>query len=207
MTAGPHAADLTPDTSHAVIALSGGIDVADIPTLASVPTSATVATEDAVNLSYRPKYSKLTADSDDVNASVVLVESGLSVSLGVGTYEIDAVILVTTAAAADISLKWAGTATVTATVGVSDIFYVAGPHAGSDGTVAAIPVLFPTSWTTETETMFATTGALADTPFVFKGVLVVTVAGTLTLQFTQGTSDASNTHIDKGSYLVARRVA
>jgi len=171
----------------------------------------TLIAADAVNTAedatYRPLYSSLASDSANVNTSVTLVASGLSVTLGVGTYEIDAVVLVTTAAAADLSLKWGGNATVTATVGVSDMYYVAGPHSASDGTVAAIPVLFPTSWTTETEAMFATTGALADTPLVFKGRLVVTVGGTLILEFTQGTSDGSNTHIDKGSYLVARRVA
>lgn len=160
-------------------------------------------TEEALTLAYRPIWSTLTADSADVNASEVLVASGLTLTAGVGTYELEALVLVTTAAAADISLKFGGTATVTATVGTSDIALVAG--ASGDGTAAKLPLLLPTSWTTEFEV--ATTGALADTPFLFKGKLVTTVGGTIILEFTQGTSDVSNTHIDKGSYLKLQRVA
>jgi len=150
-------------------------------------------------------FSKLAADSAEVNASVTVVASGLSVTLPqAGTYEVEAIVLVTTAAAADVKFQFlAGTATITGTVGVSDIVLVNGPS--GDGTAAALPLLLPTSWTTAIT--IATTGALADQPFVFKGHLVATVAGTVTLSFAQGTSDGSDTHIDKGSHLIARRVA
>ena len=187
------------------ITVQGALEEIDnVADLAAVAT--TVATEDAVNLAYRPLWSTLTSDSADVNASEVLVNSGLAVTVGVGTYELECVALVTTAAAADISLKFDGTATVTGTVGVSDIWAMRVPLEGGDGTsTQPHPFILPTSWTTEF--VIATTGALADLPFIFKGKLVVTVAGTILLQFTQGTSDASNTHIDKGSFLKLQRVA
>ena len=62
-----------------------------------------------------------------------------------------------------------------------------------------------TAW--NTETTYLVDAALAEVPFRFKGVLTVTVAGTVTIQFSQGTSDASNTHVDSGSYFTARKVA
>lgn len=152
----------------------------------------------------RVEFSTLTADSADVNNSTTLVASGLTVNVVPGTYEVEALLAVTTAAAADIKFKFDGTATVTATVGTSDLFLVNGPG-GADGTVAFVPIILPTSWTTAVT--YATTGALAVSPFFFKGKIVVTVAGTILVQFAQGTADISNTHIDSGSYLKLTKVA
>lgn len=151
----------------------------------------------------RTYFSTLTADSADIQNDT-LTASGLTVTVVPGTYEVEALVAVTTAAAADIKFKFDGTATVTATVGVSDLFLINGPG-GADATVAFVPVLLPTSWTTAVT--YATTGALADSPFFFKGKLVVTVAGTILVQFAQGTTNASNTHVDKGSYLKLTKVA
>lgn len=164
----------------------------------------TVISESAATTLYRDIFSHITADSAEVNASTTVVASGLAVTLPIGTYEIDAVVSVTTAAAADIKFQWVTAGTVTGTVGVSDIFLINGPG-GTDGSVAYIPARLGTSWTTAIT--YATTGALTDAPFHFKGIITCTVAGALSLKFAQGTSDASNTHIDSGSYLIARKVA
>ena len=177
-----------------------------VTTAAAAAVAATVATENAVNLSYRPAYSHLAAKSADVNSSTVVVASGLSITLPIaGTYEVKAVLPYITAAAADLKFQFlAGTATITATVGVSDLYITNGPS--GDATVAALPVLLPTSWTTAYT--LATTGAPAGAnPVVIEGILVATVAGTVTISFAQGTSDGSNTSISPGAHLVARRVA
>lgn len=151
----------------------------------------------------RTYFSTLTADSADIQNDT-LTASGLTVSVVPGTYELEALLAVTSAALADIKFKFGGTATVTATAGTSDIYLINGPG-GADGTVAYIPALLPTSWTTAKT--YATTGALADSPFFFKGKLVVTVAGTIIVEFAQGTTNASNTHVDSGSYLKLTKVA
>lgn len=155
--------------------------------------------------SYKPVFSTLTADSADIQTDT-LTDSGLVVTLPVaGTYTIEALLFYTTAAAADIDFKFvAGTATITATVGTSDIAVINAP--GGDATAARVPTLIGTSWTTAQE--LATTGAPADaSPAFYKGKIVATVAGTVKIQFAQGTTDASNTHVGAGSYFMAQRVA
>jgi hypothetical protein len=154
---------------------------------------------------YKPVWSTLTADSADVNASEVVVASGLTVTTPIaGTYVLKAVLPYTTAAAADIQIKFGGTATVTATVGTSDLFIVNAPS--GDATAATVPLRLATSWTTAYT--LATTGApAANNPIVVEGKLVVTVAGTIIVSFAQGTSNGSNTHIDSGAYLMIQRVA
>jgi hypothetical protein len=191
-------------------ASSVGLDAADV-SIADAGSYTTETTAEAALqelYTYKPLYSTLTANSAARNATTTLLASGLTVTVPVaGTYNLEALVSVTTAAAADVSLKFGGTATVTATVGTSDIYYLAGPMAGSDGTIATQGKLLPTSWTTEVETMFANTGASADQPFLFKGTLVVTAVGTIIISFTQGTSDATDTKIQAGSYLKLQRVA
>jgi hypothetical protein len=145
------------------------------------------------------RFSYLTSDSADIQNDT-LTESGLSVTLEVGTYRWKAVVLVTSDADADINLKMAGGATVTA---ATSFTYTLGGVSG-DSTVARVPEQL-SAWNTEKE--FVYTGDIADVPFVLEGVVVTTVAGTLTVQFAQGTTTAINTHIDKGSYLEAYRVA
>lgn len=157
---------------------------------------------------YKPVFSHLTADSAARNATTTLLDSGLTVTLPIaGTYVLDALVMYITAAAADISFKWDGTATVTGTVGTSDIIAYPGALAGGDGSTPGLGLLLPTSWTTESETPFANTAAHTATPVYFKGVLVATVAGTIKLQFTQGTSDASDTKVKAGSWMTVQRVA
>lgn len=169
-------------------------------------TSATdIETAIAELYTYKPIYSQLTADSADTQVNTPLIASGLSVTLPVaGTYNIEALLYYTTAAAADIQFKFGGTATVTVTAGTSDLAVINAP--GGDATAARVPTLVATSWTTAQQLL--TTGAPADaTPALYKGNLVVTVAGTITITFAQVTTDATNTHVGAGSYLKAQRVA
>jgi len=212
--AGSDGTAVVPTTQDATYRLAGGalgiLETAatDALALAAHLADAADAHSEITTLNtFKPVFSTLTADSADVNASVVLIASGLTVTLPIaGTYVVKAVIPYTTAAAADISLKFGGTATVTAGLGSSSLFIVNAPS--GDATAAKVPTLIPTSWTTEFETQLATTGAPAgENPIIIEGKLTVTVAGTILLEFTQGTSDASNTHIDSGAYLMAQRVA
>ena len=157
---------------------------------------------------YKPRFSQITADSAARNATTTLLDSGLTVTFPIaGTYVLDALVMYITAAAADISFKWDGTATITGTVGTSDIVAYPGALAGGDGSTPGLPLLLPTSWTTESEAPFTNTAAHTATPVIFKGGLTVTVVGTLKLQFTQGTSDATDTKIKAGSWLTVQRVA
>lgn len=186
--------------------VQGALDeIDDVANAAAV--AATVATENAVNLSYRPLFSRLTADSAARNATTTLLASGLTVTVGVGTYHLEALVMYITAAAADISFKWGGTATVTGTIGTSDIVAFPGALAGGDGSTPGLGILLPTSWTTESEAPFTNTAAHTATPVIFKGVLTTTVGGTIILEFTQGTSDASDTKIKAGSWLKLQKVA
>lgn len=167
---------------------------------ADVVVTAAFAAADAaaevINASYRPIYSALTSDSANVNASVTLIDSGLSVTLGVGTYVWDALVKVTTADAADVRFKVvAGTATVTDATSFTALVAPAAATVGNPEFVA---------WNTETTVV---TGLNAAGAYLLRGTLVTTVGGTVKLQFAQGTSDATNTHIDSGSNFVARRVA
>jgi predicted secreted protein len=154
---------------------------------------------------YRPLLSVLAADSADIQNDT-FTDSGLVLTLPVaGTYHLEAVLPYTAAAAADIQFKFlVGTATVTGTVGVSDIFRWNAPS--GDATAAAVPLMVATSWTTAQA--ITTTGALADAnPAVFTGHIVATVAGTVKIQFAQGTTNASNCHVGAGAHFKAQRTA
>jgi hypothetical protein len=198
---GTAGSDHVADTSaaHAATAVS-----ASSTTLVGVATDVQGVLEElddeaVVAQSYRPLFSYLTADSVDIQNDT-LTASGLSVTLAAGTYRWRALLAVTSDADADINFKMAGTATITAAT--SFTFNTAG--VSGDSTVAKIPSQ-AAAWNTEVE--YTYTGDIADTPFVMEGVVVCTVAGTLIVQFAQGTTAAINTHIDMGSYLEAQRVA
>ncbi len=169
--------------------------------------TATTEVESAIAelYTYKPRFSTLTADSTDTQLNTPLIASGLSVTFPVtGTYEVEALLLYTTAAAADIQVKFSTTGTIAATVGTNDLAFINAP--GGDATAARVPTLFGTSWTTAASLL--TTGAPAGaSPAFIKGKLVVTAVGALTIEFAQVTSDATNTHIDSGSYLKIQRVA
>jgi hypothetical protein len=155
---------------------------------------------------YRPLYSTLTADSANIQNDT-LTATGLSVTVPIaGTYELDAFIPYTTPADQDIQFKFlVGSAVVTGTVGTSDIWIVQKPT-GDITAGLAIPLLLPTSWTTAVS--IETTGAGDDTqPVIFKGKLVVTTAGTISIQFAQVTTGAFNTHVSAGAWFKLQRVA
>ncbi len=155
---------------------------------------------------YIPRFSTLTADSADIQNDT-FTETGLSVTLPIaGTYVVEAVLPYTTPSAQDIQFKFvAGTATITATAGTSDIWMV-DAIAATGTTTSRVPVLVATSWTTAVSVL--SDQAIADiNPVVFKGKLVATVAGTVTIQFAQVTTGAFNTHIGAGAWFMAQRVA
>lgn len=132
--------------------------------------------------------SALTADGPDVNASTVLVDSGLSIALGVGTYVVEFNPVITTAGAADLKVAFAFSGTATGKV----------QDMGTGFTI--VDLTTPISITGAGRTDFASYESQ------LTAMVVVTVAGTLKLQYAQNTSDVSNTHLDLGSVLRAVKV-
>ncbi len=158
----------------------------------------------AADLTYRPLFSTITSDSADIQDDT-FTDSGLSVTLPIaGTYDIEALLLYTTPAAQDIQFKFAGTATITSTVGTSDLSVFKTAAAGT--TTSAVPALVATSALTAFSVLSDQAHADA-TPVLVKGKLVATVAGTVKIQFAQVTTGAFNTHVGAGSSLKAQRVA
>lgn len=130
-------------------------------------------------------YSALAADSPEVNASTAPVDSGLTVTIpSTGLWAVYGVILWTTAAAADLRLKFTGTTVITA----ADSFLAEDWNNATFAYDANVDI--------------DTVGAIAHTiPLTINGLLVVTTVGTFKVQHAQHVSDVSNTHLDSGSYI------
>lgn len=159
--------------------------------------------------SYLPKYNTLTADSTTlttVTDPTLTPNPLLTVTLpSTGTYNVEAMLVYTTDAASDFRVKFGGTSTVTATVGTSDLYYAQGPLIGGDATSPTVkPVLIATSWTTAHD--ITTTGAPSAFPTLFRGTLVVTAVGTITVGCAQVSSTGFDTKLNKSSYLKVIRV-
>lgn len=135
----------------------------------------------------RELRSALAADSANVNDSVVYVDSGLSVNVEAdGIYRVEAVLFVTTAANADVRIKF-----VT-------------PGGSPTGSLADVALATKVALDDDFEPNL---GATADFPYTLIGVVTFDTGGTFKVQFAQGTADVSDTHIDAGSYLSATRLA
>jgi hypothetical protein len=131
--------------------------------------------------------STLAVDSAAVNASVVLVDSGLSITVAAGgVYAIEALIYLATDAAADVRYKFV-TPGGGPTGSIADT-YNAARHALDTDTVQTV-----------------STGT--DFPYLFKGIVTFVTGGTFKIQFAQGTSNATDTKFKAGSYLLAQRLS
>lgn len=152
-----------------------------------------IAAAEVVNASYRPVFTVLTADGADVNNSTAMVDAGLAVTLGVGTYHVKLQAVYTTAAAADLKIAFAaGTATITA---------------GSSYTYDMTSNVRLTNYNDVVTWLGGAKADSTDPYTVLEAYIVTTVGGTLKIQIAQNTQDVSNSHLDTGSYLKAERVA
>lgn len=121
--------------------------------------------------------------------------TGLSLSLAVGTYTISGYLAVQCAATPGIKLSLS-TSTATATSILVDTW------AYSTSTLTA-----ESNYATAALTGNLLSSAVAATAVDFTGTIVVSTAGTLTLQAAQNTSNATVLTITNGSYITATRIA
>lgn len=157
-------------------------------------------------------FARKTADETVTSSTTLQDDDHLTMALGVGTYVVQAMYHVSGAAAGDVKVAWAFSGTATASYrggqgpGVSTTDATAAAAAATTvgvvraaaagGTTAAITSSVPygvdgTNWSHIQEL----------------GLMVVTVAGTLKVQWAQNTSNATGTIMRTGSWLWAHRVA
>lgn len=133
-------------------------------------------------------YSRLSADTAEVNNSEVLVDSGLTVPVAAGgTYRVEANLIATTGATPDLKLKFVTPGGATPVASLFD--YWNGDFVGVDADITEAGAL------NGTQSLF------------FSGLVTFVNGGTFKIQFAQATADVSNTHIDSGSFLLVQRVA
>lgn len=153
-----------------------------------------------------------TADESVTSSTTLQDDDHLTaMSLGVGTYIIEAMYLVSGAAAGDVKIAWAFSGTATASY-----------RAGQGPTDTTTSVKSTTAATTVGVNRSAaagdTTAAITSaTPYGVdgtnwsyiyeRGLMVVTVAGTLKTQWAQLASSGTATVMRTGSWMWARRVA
>lgn len=156
---------------------------------------------------YEP-FAHKTADQSIASSTVLTDDTHMALALPApGTYQVDAVLMFSGAAAADIQVAWAYTGTLTAgfraargpNIGITDALGATAQgvrQAAAGATSAAITSAVPygvdgTNWSAAFEC----------------GVVVVSTTGTLKVQWAQVVSNATATIMRAGSFLRARRVA
>lgn len=138
------------------------VDLGDIPAEAILSiTSATKAADETVT-----------------NSTTLQDDNHLSLTLGVGTFVVEGLLIFSSAVAAGISFGWSGT---------------------MDGT-------FDWHITGEDDAALAGAGVGTERSASFRGTAVVSTAGTLALQWAQTTADATNTVLHAGSHMIATEV-
>lgn len=142
--------------------------------------------------------STLAADTTPKNASTVFADTGLAVALEAGgIYDVNGFLIYSAATASDLKLGWTGLTSPT-------FHWTAG---GLTSGAAAASASINLGYDAYTDSQIVG-GVGAGTKVVAcpRGTLTVGVAGTLKLQYAQGTSDASDALLYAGSNLVFRRI-
>lgn len=156
---------------------------------------------------YEP-FAYKTADQSIASSIVLTDDTHMALALpAAGTYHVEAVLLFSGAAAADIQVAWAYTGTLT-----SGFRAVHGPNPASTDALGATAQGFRTAAAGATTAAItsATTYGVDGTNFSAafeRGVVVVSTTGTLKVQWAQVVSNATPTIMRSGSFLRARRVA
>jgi hypothetical protein len=158
------------------------------------------------------KFIYKTADQSIASSITPVDDTHLSISLGVGTYIVNGVYFATGAQAGDIRVAWAFSGTA-----VNSYRGGQGPGANTTDTTAGaaaattVGVMRGSAAGAGSSTITASaiygTDAAAQSLIQESALMVVTVAGTLKVQWAQGASSATATVMKTGSYLWARQVA
>jgi len=166
----------------------GGTDVA----MADGGTGASTAANARTNLGF---LSAVTTAAFPKSNTTLANITGLSLTVGVGTWEVFALARATIPGTGGIKFALAGTATVTALNG--SFFYHDGTAFGGCGAVNVAGVEFLDSSTSnEVATVYT------------NATITVSVAGTLTLQFAESSTDAVDpSAVSVGSTLTARQLS
>jgi len=144
-------------------------------------------------------FTTLASDTTPKNANTTLADTGLAAALELnGVYMVDGVLIYSASTTGDLKLGWTGLTSPT-------FHWTAG---GLTSGAAAASASINLGYDAYTDTQIVG-GVGVGTKLIARpsGVLTVGAAGTLKLQFAQGTSDATDTLLYAGSSLTFRRVA
>jgi Protein of unknown function (DUF2793) len=139
--------------------------------------------------------SSVTTQFDKTSNTTFTDVTGLSVSLGVGTFAFEAYIPVAAGVLGGVKLALSGTAVISHCVATGQAFN--GASIGNSMQSIA------TSGS-PTGTLAAYTGVTTD--ILVKGTIIVTTAGSLALRFAQNVSDSTPSSVLKGARLSAQRI-
>lgn len=141
----------------------------------------------------------LASDTAPKNANTTLADSGLAVALEAGgVYDVNGVVIYSASTTADLKLGWSGLTTPT--------FHWTAGALTSGAAAASASINLGNDEATDSQ-VCGGVGAGTKVVACPRGILTVGAAGTLKLQYAQGTSDASDALIYAGSVLTFRRIA
>jgi len=151
------------------------------------------------------QFASRTSDSSNLTSATLADDGVLAVTLGVGTYMVEVMLLFTgSTTSADLKTAWAFTGTMTnqGAAGFGPSSAITSPLANNSVFDAAVGSTTASVTAARTYGVDATNISAA----LEKGRIVVTVGGTLKVQ-TANAAGAGNTVVKVGSYLWARQVA
>ena len=140
------------------------------------------------------------AADQSVTSSVALVDdTDLQWTVAAGeVWQIDGVLFADGAQTGDLAVR------ITTPSGQSGLWRALGPNASATATTATS--ILPTGQAFNTTPTVGLLGAGVTAPVTISGLLIVGTAGTVKVQFAQGTADPTATILRAGSYLKARRI-
>lgn len=164
-----------------------------------------------VDLDSRDTFILKSADESVTSSTTLQADDALIRTLAVGTWLIDLSLITSGAAAGDLKVAWAfsGTTSAAYRAGRGPTTTTTSAINGAAATTVGVNRSAVAGDTAPTITA-ATSYGVDGTNWSFiteRGVLVVTVAGTLTVQWAQDTSSATATIVRAGSHLWCRKVA
>lgn len=138
-----------------------------------------------------------------VSTTVIDEDPDLSVSLGIGTWDVRCMLFLT-AAAASVNLKtqWMFTGTWS-----NPLRACIGPGASNVAAPSAITPMKMTAQSANSDSVYGLSNSAAYTVVTEESSLVVvTVAGVMSVGWAQGTSSVSQARVQQGSYLQALQI-
>jgi len=155
-------------------------------------------------------FAKRTSDGSSINSVTLADDAVLQMTLPVGTFRVEAVVLATSPSGSDMKMAWAfsGTTTSAYRSGIGPTIQTTSVISATAATTVGVvrsAAAGDTSTAITSSTPYGTDGTNI-TRVSETGFLVVTVSGLLKLQFAQVVAAASMV-VKAGSFLYARQVA